>query len=84
MSQDSAPSGPYKVGSGFVRSGEIANANQGYGLQESGGGQSGIQGLLSSSVSLAESYVFPAGELAPRALRIMVVHLTPGTVWQGR
>jgi hypothetical protein len=33
---------------------------------------------------MAENYMFPEGELAPKMLRVMVVHLTPGTRWSGR
>jgi hypothetical protein len=40
--------------------------------------------LASTSVSYTDTYTFAAGELSPRPLRIIVVHLTPGTVWKGR
>jgi hypothetical protein len=54
------------------------------GLHEPTPGQSGIQDLPSTSVSAADIYRFPAGDLAPGALQVMVVHLTPGTIWKGR
>jgi TonB-dependent SusC/RagA subfamily outer membrane receptor len=74
----------YMLGFGSVRGGQIAAMNQASGLQEAGRGQSGIQGLRSTSVSLAETYTFPAGELGPRSLKIMVVHLAAGSAWKGR
>jgi hypothetical protein len=67
--------------------------NQAAGLEDNGGwaplgavhpGGSGIAGLHATSVAMAESYRFAAGELAPHALRIMVVHLVAGTIWTGR
>ena len=58
--------------------------NEAAGLNEPADGQSGITGLASASVASADMYVYPAGELAPRLLRIMVVHLVPGATWTGR
>ena len=58
--------------------------NQAAGLTAPGNGESGIEGLASTSVASAETYYFPAGELAPGPLKIMVVHLAPGTVWSPR
>ena len=75
--------GSYRLGWTFMRDGEIIT-NRAYGLQDAGSGESGIQGLPSTSVALGDLYVFPAGSLAPQNLRIVVVHLTPGTVWNGR
>ncbi len=74
--------GSYNAGLGATRNG--APLNQAPGLQDQTPGQSGIQGLPSSSVWSAEMYLFAAGELAPRALQIMVVRLTPGSTWKGR
>ncbi len=76
--------GTYRMGFSSARYADSGMLNQAYGLQEAGGGQSGIQGLLSSSVAMAELYTFPAGALAPQHLRIVVVHLTPGAEWKGR
>jgi hypothetical protein len=58
--------------------------NTANGLQEPGRGESGIQGLKASSLTMAESYFFNGGQLAPTPLRILVVHLAPGTNWRGR
>lgn len=82
---DSA-SGAAGAGSAYVTawSGSRALVNQASGLSERGGGQSGIQGLPSASVSSADAYFFAAGELASQALKIIVVHLVPGTTWPGR
>ena len=58
--------------------------NTANGLQDPGRGESGIQGLKASSLTMAESYFFNGGQLAPTPLRILVVHLAPGTNWKGR
>lgn len=58
--------------------------NTAWGLQESGNGQSGIQGLPSAALSSSDMYLFAAQELAPQMLRVLVVHLTPNTVWTHR
>jgi hypothetical protein len=58
--------------------------NHALGLQALGGGQSGIQGLLSGSVAGADAYLFRAGELGPRMIATIVVRLTPGSAWKGR
>jgi hypothetical protein len=73
--------GPYKNGWSGTRNGPLFN--QASGLEEPTPGQSGIQGLVAASVSSAQTYFFSAAELAPAELKIMVVHLTPGTVWKG-
>ena len=70
--------------SGWYGTPNSAPPNQAEGLTAPGNGESGIAGLPSTSVSSAETYYFPSGELAPRALKIMVVHLTPGAVWNPR
>jgi hypothetical protein len=59
-------------------------SNQAYGLQDAVAGESGIQGLASKSVASADTYRFAAGELAPRSLHVMVVHLIQGANWRGR
>ena len=74
--------GPYRNGWSGTRNGPLFN--QASGLQEPAPGQSGIEGLVATSVASADIYRFPAGELAPNLLQIMVVRLTPGTVWRGR
>jgi hypothetical protein len=58
--------------------------NSAAGLQDPGNGESGIQGLKASAVAMAEQYLFAPGQLAPQMLRILVVHLAPGTNWKGR
>jgi hypothetical protein len=73
----------YHAGFTWMANGQ-SETNQAAGLQDSGNGESGIQGLLSKYVSAAENYSFPATTLAPQALRIMVVHLRPGATWRGR
>ena len=80
--QGAAP-GSYRVGWMHMRNGELVT-NRAHGLQDAGDGESGIQGLPSTSVALADLYSFAAGSLAPQYLRVLVVHLTPGTVWSGR
>ena len=80
-STDAPPTGSYITG---FSSSMNTTTNDGVGLEEAGSGQSGIQGLAATSVSSLDAYSFPAGELSPRALRIFVVHLAPGTVWKGR
>jgi hypothetical protein len=54
--------------------------NAGLGLQPSGSGRSGIIGLPSEFVTSTETYIFDRGELAPHALRVLVVHLTADAV----
>ena len=71
--------GSYRTGWAMSNNGEI---NQASGLQELSPGQSGIQGVASTSVSSAETYYFPTGELGPRMLRVVVVHLTSGAKWK--
>jgi hypothetical protein len=58
--------------------------NSAPGLRAPGGGQSGIEGLPSSSVVRADSHTFEAGALAPARLDVLVVRLAPGTTWRGR
>ena len=59
------------------------NANRAQGLEIPLQAKSGIRGLESSSVESADTYFFAPGELARSALRVMVVHLTPGASWRG-
>jgi hypothetical protein len=58
--------------------------NAASGLQDPGRGESGIQGLKATSLTMAESYFFNGGQLAPTPLRVLVVHLARGTNWKGR
>jgi hypothetical protein len=81
VSPVNAPDGSYRIGWGGTRSG---TSNDAAGLTSAGNGQSGIEGIPSTWLSMGESYVFAPGELAPQLLRIVVVHLTPGTSWKGR
>lgn len=81
VSPSNAPDGSYKIGWGSVNSPPSERAT---GIVSAGNGQSGIEGLPSAWLSMGESYVFAPGELAPQMLRIVVVHLTPGTTWKGR
>lgn len=77
--------GTYRVGNGpRMVDGQRASLNTASGLQEPGNGESGIQGLKSASITAGEQYLFAPGQLAPHALRIIVVHLAPGTNWKGR
>ena len=77
-------SGVYTIGFGRFVNGQSVDLNQAAGLQEPGGGESGIQGLKAASLSMGETYLFAPGQLAQRPLRIVVVHLAPGTAWKGR
>jgi hypothetical protein len=81
VSRVNAPDGSYRIGWGSVNASPSERAT---GLVSAGNGQSGIEGLPSTWISMGESYVFAPGELAPQMLRIVVVHLTPGTTWKGR
>ena len=74
----------YVLSAGRTINGEYTNLNSANGLQEPGKGESGIQGLKSSSITRGESYLFAPGQLAPQLLRIVVVYLAPGTEWKGR
>jgi beta-lactamase regulating signal transducer with metallopeptidase domain len=74
--------GPYRVG--VISSRNASTSNEAPGLQELRPGESGIQGLLSKSIAMGETYRFAAGELAPHALNIHVVHLVAGAGWKGR
>jgi hypothetical protein len=58
--------------------------NAAAGLQDPGRGESGIQGLKASSLTMGENYHFARGEVAPRQLRVLVVHLAAGARWTGR
>jgi hypothetical protein len=81
---------PSSPGNYFMRTaarqiaGTTVMTNAADGLEPIGGGKSGIQGLLASSLAAGGNYTFPAGELSPAMLRIVVVQLTPGTTWKGR
>lgn len=81
ITADSAPS---SYSSGFSEPRHGLSCNLAAGLQARVAGQSGIVGLASASVSKTEMYVFQAGELAPRDLKVLAVYLTPGTAWAGR
>ena len=76
-----ARDGTYRIG---WRSGRATTANTAFGLAEAGGGQSGIDGVVSTALSMGEVYLFPPGELSPQLMRIVVVHLVPGASWRGR
>jgi hypothetical protein len=76
--------GAYTLGFAIVINGQIANLNTAAGLQETGNGESGIQGLKSSSLTMGEQYFFAPGQLTPQPIRIYVVHLAAGTNWKGR
>jgi hypothetical protein len=77
-------SGVYTVGLSRFINGQLVDLNQAAGLQEPGRGESGIQGLKATSLTMGETYLFGPGQLAQRPLRIVVVHLAPGTAWKGR
>lgn len=81
-------SGSYVVGFPSPRAigGVPVPLNEAAGLQDPGRGESGIQGLKASSLTLGETYLFRRGELDARsqALRVVVVHLAPGVSWTGR
>jgi hypothetical protein len=79
-------SGSYVMGfnSPIAVGGVQVPLNSAAGLQDPGNGESGIQGLKASALSMAEQYTFVPGQLAPQLLRILVVHLVPGTNWKGR
>jgi hypothetical protein len=79
---DNVTPGAYLSGWSGSRNG--GHVNQAAGLRDHGSSESGISGLLSASVSSTEKYTYPAGDLAPQLLRILVVHLAPGTSWTGR
>jgi hypothetical protein len=79
---DDAIAGPYSTGWSGARDGPLFNLAPG--LEERSPGRSGIIGLASGSLASADMYMFPAGELAPHFVKIMVVHLRPGTAWKGR
>jgi hypothetical protein len=76
-------SGSYVVGSGRARDSQIG-LNSAAGLQEPGNGESGIQGLKASALTMVEPYEFGPGQLAPSRLRVYVVRLAAGTNWKGR
>jgi len=76
-------SGSYYFG-GSRASESSAGLNSAAGLQAPLKGESGIQGLSARSLTMGVSFNFPAGQLAPHALRIYVVQLAPGTNWKGR
>jgi hypothetical protein len=77
--------GSYLLGFRRVIDGSIANLNEAAGLQDPGNGESGIQGLKSTSLTMGETYFYPPGQLAAnQPLRVIVVHLAPGTRWNGR
>jgi hypothetical protein len=77
--------GGYLVGFGRIINGQTANLNEAAGLQDPNDGESGIQGLKSSSLTMGETYFYPPGQLAAnQPLRVVVVHLAPGTRWNGR
>jgi hypothetical protein len=73
-------SGAYSMGFGRIG----ANLNTAAGLQEPGNGESGIQGLKATSITMGEQYFFAPGQLTAPPLRIFVFHLAPGTSWKGR
>ena len=81
-------SGSYVVGFPSPRAigGVAVQINEAAGLQDPGRGESGIQGLKASSITMGETYLFRRGELDARsqALRVVVVHLAPGVSWTGR
>ena len=58
--------------------------NEAFGMVQLGEGRSGIEGLPATAVAGADTYVFAPGELAPGALRVIVVHLVPGAVFVPR
>ena len=77
-------SGSYAiVAGGRTRDGQPV-LNSAAGLQLPGNDESGIQGLKTKSLTMGETYTFTPGQLAPQLLRIIVVHLAPGTSWKGR
>ena len=74
-------SGGYTIGMmNFVR-GTNDNTNTAAGLQLPGNGESGIQGLKATSLTMGEQYVFGSGQLMARPIRIFAIHLAPGTSW---
>ena len=70
------------IGPMIVIDGQTMNMNQAYGLQEPGRGESGVQGLPSSKVAMAETYNYFRGELTAAPIRVLVLHLIPGTSWK--
>lgn len=76
--------GAYTVGMMNFVSGTNDNTNTAAGLQLPGNGESGIQGLKATSLTMGEQYVFGPGQLVPRSIRIFAIHLAPGTSWNGR
>jgi hypothetical protein len=74
--------GAYTTGWGG-RGGQ-AGTNHAIGLRAAGSGESGIAGLPSANVASADVFAFRPNELASQGLRVMVVHLTPGTAWNRR
>ena len=75
---------PYVYQHGFMTSRNGPDVNAAEGLVPLEDGWSGIEGLPSASVAGAETYLFPAGDLAPTPLRVLVVRLVPGAVWMPR
>ena len=82
VAMDSA--GAYTIGFGSFSNGQYVNLNTAAGLQEPGNGESGIQGLKASSLTMGEQYFFGPGQLTQQPIRIYVVHLAAGTSWKGR
>lgn len=74
--------GTYRTGWVFTMNG--MSLNQASGLQEPGNGESGIQGIRSASVAATDMYLFPAGEVSPKPLRVVVARLVAGTSWRRR
>ncbi len=77
-------SGSHTYQHGFMTSRSGPDVNRADGLVPLENGWSGIEGLPSTSVAGAETYLFPAGDLAPTPLRVLVVRLVPGAVWAPR
>ena len=79
-------SGSYALSlpSRYAIGGQTVPLNAAAGLQDPGRGESGIQGLKATSLTMGERYIFAPGQLGKDQLRILVVHLAPGTSWTGR
>ena len=77
-------SGSYYFGASTRAPDGQSYLNAAAGLQEAGKGESGIQGLKASALTQGDMYLFAPGQLSPKMLRILVIHLAPGTNWKGR
>jgi hypothetical protein len=80
---DSIP-GAYTIGTMSRVNGSTDNLNSAAGLQLPGNGESGIQGLKATSVTMGERYLFAPGQLGSRPIQVFAIHLAPGTNWKGR